>query len=89
MVDSFNSKINQVKLESQGLIKSFDFFVDLLIAYNKEGNQLDIESLIDKKVFALFKQAFKQENPDLVSPQPDIKLDIAIIIKHIKSQEQI
>lgn len=57
------------------MIRNFDFIVDLLIAYKKEGSKLDLETLIDQRVQALYRTAKKQQSPDS-QLLPDDLLDL-------------
>jgi hypothetical protein len=42
-MDQFTESIVTVMEECQGMIRNFEFIVDLLIAYQKEGQKLNLE----------------------------------------------
>ncbi len=48
--DQFTESTIPVMEECQGLIRNFEFVVDLLIAYQKEGQKLNLEYLIQQRV---------------------------------------
>jgi hypothetical protein len=49
-MDQFTESIAFVMEESQGLIRNFEFIAELLIAYQKEGQKINLESLTDERI---------------------------------------